>query len=65
MRKQQLGVQQIATDIALVEEAMRYGFVLASWGKRVSGSSPPLSLSFDRTLVGEYYDHSRAIRKEI
>lgn len=65
MRKQQLEVQQTETNFALIEEAMRYGSVLASWGKRVSRSFPSLSLSFDRTPVGEYYDHSGALWEEI
>ena len=65
MRKQQVEDQQKATDHALVEEAMRYGNVLASWGKRDSGSSPSLSFSFGRTPVGEYYDHFGATREEV
>ncbi|RVW79071.1 hypothetical protein CK203_048180 [Vitis vinifera] len=40
MRKQQIEDHQTATNRALVEEALRYGSVLNSWGKRASGSSP-------------------------
>ncbi|KAL6327158.1 hypothetical protein AAG906_015197 [Vitis piasezkii] len=40
---------------------MRYGNVLDSWGKRVSGSSPSLSFPFGRTPLGEYYDFSGVV----
>ena len=65
MRKQQIEDHQTATNRALVEEALRYGSVLNSWGKRASGSSPSFSLSFGRTPMGEYYDLSGALREEI
>lgn len=64
-RKQQMEFHQPVTDRALVEEASRYGFVLNPWGLRVSGSYSPISLSFDRTLEGEYYDHSGVLWEEI
>ena len=63
MRKQQMEDNQKATERALVEEALRYGYVLNSWGKRVSGSSPSISLSFGQIPKGEYYDHSWALRE--
>ena len=56
---------QPVIDRALIEEASRYRFVLNPWGLRVSGSSSPYSLSFGRTLEGEYYDHSRVLWEEI
>ena len=65
MRKQQVEDQQTTTDLALVEEAMRYGNVLVSWGKRDFESSPSLSFSFGLTPMGEYYDHSGALREVV
>ena len=65
MRKQQIEDHQTTTNRALVEEALRYGSVLNSWGKRASRSFPSFSLSFGRTPVGEYYDLSGALREEI
>lgn len=56
---------QPVIDRALIEEASRYRSVLNPWGLRVSGSSSPYSLSFGRTLEGEYYDHSRVLWEEI
>ena len=58
-------VETSKTDHALIEEAMRYGNVFASWGKRVSGPSPSLSFPFGRTPLGEYYDYSGAVSEAV
>ena len=69
LRKQLAEEQQIVerskTDHALIEEAMRYGNVFASWGKRVSGPSPSLSFPFGRTPLGEYYDYSGVVSEAV
>ena len=59
--KEQQTVERSKTNHALIEEAMRYGNVLDSWGKRVSGSSPSLSFPFGRTPLEEYYDFSGVV----
>ena len=48
LRKQKAKVILSATDKALVEEAMRYGFVLKTREKMVYGSPHLISYSFDR-----------------
>ena len=53
------------TDCVLVEEASRYGSDLNSWGLRVSGPSHSSPFSFGRTLEGEYYDHSGAMKENL
>ena len=58
LRKQKAKVILSATDKALVEEAMRYGFVLKTREKMVYGSPHLISYSFDRAPEGEYYDRS-------
>ena len=63
-RKQQLKVSYLETDRALEEEALRYGSVSYSRGKRVLGVSYLNSLSFDRALEGEFYDRSEIIGEE-
>ena len=65
LRKQQLKVTHSVTDRALIEEALRYGSVLNTRGKRVYGSSHLTSFSFDQAPEGEYYDHSGALGEEI
>ncbi|RVW77522.1 hypothetical protein CK203_050260 [Vitis vinifera] len=63
-RKQQLKVSYLETDRALEEEALRYGSVSYSRGKRVLGVSYLNSLSFDQALEGEFYDRSEIIGEE-
>ena len=48
LRKQKAKAILSATDKALVEEAMRYGFVLKTREKMVYGSPHLISYSFDR-----------------
>ena len=53
------------TDRALIEEELRYGSALIQWGVRASGYFSSISLPFDRTPKGEYYDHSGVLCEEI
>ena len=63
-RKPQGGVRLTETDRALEEELMRYGKGVGSWGKKEMGNSHLTSLSFDRTLGGESFDHSWGLDEE-
>ena len=58
LRKQQMNVSYSMTDWALKEEALRYGLVFYSRGKRAMGASHLNSFHFDRALDGEFYNHS-------
>ena len=49
------------TDLALIEEALRYGNVLDPKGILVSGFSFSFSFFPGRTSEGEYYDYSGAV----
>ena len=53
------------TDRALIEEELRYGSALIQWGVRASGYFSSISLPFDRTPKGEYYDYSGLLCEEI
>ena len=63
-RKQQLKVSHSEIDWALEEEALRYGSVSYSKGKRVLGVSHLNSLSFDWAPEGEFYGRSEIIGEE-
>lgn len=65
LRTQQMKVLHSVTNRALTKEALRYGSVLNTWGKRIPRSSSYSSFSFDRTPEGEYYDHFGALREVI
>ena len=51
-------VEKSKTDLALIEEASRYGNALNFKGALVSGFSPPLYFFHGRTPEREYYDYS-------
>ena len=63
-RKQQMNVSYSTTDRALEEEALRYGSVFYSRGKRALGASHLNSFYFDRAPKGEFYDRSGVIEEE-
>ena len=65
LRKQQAKTSLSAIDRALVEEAMRYGSILKSRGKRVYESPHLIPYSFDRVPGGKYYDRSRVLGEVI
>ncbi|RVW86436.1 hypothetical protein CK203_035551 [Vitis vinifera] len=52
-----------ATDKALAEEAMRYDSGLSLERERGCGSSHLILYSFDRTPVGESFDHSGVLKE--
>ena len=54
-------MEKSKTDLALIEEASRYGNVLNFKGTLVSGLSPPLCFFHGRTPEREYYDYSGAV----
>ena len=54
-------VEKSKTDLALIEEASRYGNALNLKGALVSGYSPPLYFFHGRTPEREYYDYSGAV----
>ena len=54
-------VEKSKTDLALIEEASRYGNALNFKGALVSGFSPPLYFFHGRTPEREYYDYSGAV----
>ena len=58
IRKKREKVILLATDKALVEEAMRYDFGLRIERERSYEFSHLILYSFDRTLEGESFDHS-------
>ena len=63
-RKQQMNVSYSTTDRALEEEALRYGSVFYSRGKRALGASHLNSFYFERAPKGEFYDRSGVIEEE-
>ncbi|RVX07635.1 hypothetical protein CK203_025178 [Vitis vinifera] len=63
-RKQQMNVSYSTTNRALEEEALRYGSVFYSRGKRALGASHLNSFYFDRAPEGEFYDRSGVIEEE-
>ena len=63
--EEQQTVESSKTDHILIEKAMRYENVFASWGKRISGSVPSLSFPFGQTPLEEYYDYSGAVSEAV
>ena len=63
--EEQQTVERSKTNHILIEKAMRYENVFASWGKRISGSAPSLSFPFGQTPLGEYYDYSGAVSEAV
>ena len=59
--KESQAMEKSKTDLALIEEASRYGNVLNFKGTLVSGLSPPLCFFHGRTPEREYYDYSGAV----
>ena len=64
LRKQQMNVCYSATDRALEEEALRYGLVFYSRGKRALGTSHLNSFYSNRAPEGEFYYRSGGIEEE-
>ena len=64
LRKQQMNACFSMTDRALEEEALRYGLVFYSRGKRAFGTSHLNSFYSDRAPEGEFYYRSGGIEEE-
>ncbi|RVW70583.1 putative ribonuclease H protein [Vitis vinifera] len=59
--KESQAMEKSKTDLALIEEASRYGNALNFKGTLVSGLSPPFCFFHGRTPEREYYDYSGAV----